>query len=426
MVRSRFLLQRPENGEKANACGWARNAPGGFEKPKPHEVPMTPKVIFKLGSEVLQPSALHDFEWPASDPADCLQKTRPGNETDSNLLNQAVDNFPFSSEAFEEQTRGQSIAQKAWYILTAKAFNFNGAQVRGETVWTERIEQAVERNEPIRIAYPLVCKINNPSKRMTIVGCTAGERAIIRFFSKLNQLIQKIYPPGLKIYILSDATLYNNALQVPPPSAYAYMTEFAQLISAEGAAGFIELLDYTAELAPFYREFESLYNRHYQELAASPLTVETMGSLPTSVRASLNTHRFGFRYEDLLKLFGPRQTGFLPVRVEIDQLALYALREQLAIKMACDEFDLPARLWPNHIRATCHKGLKSGRHVLGLRPYPEYYGASKLLPYHGMPLIEPDKRGILRLLILPEISLRSDGNLERITNEHGEPVLYRR
>src|SRR5207302_11078785 len=151
---------------------------------------------------------------------------------------------------------------------------------------------------------------------------------------------------------------------------------------------------------------------------------KSMTSLPTSMRASLNSRRLGLEYSDLLEIFGPRQVRFRAIRREIDELAAFALREQLAIKLACDELNASERVWPGHIRASCHRGKKNGRAVLGLRCYPEYYRSSRLLPYHGMPLIQPEDHGKPRLTILPEISLRGREDLTRVVNEIGEPVLY--
>jgi hypothetical protein len=68
--------------------------------------------------------------------------------------------------------------------------------------------------------------------------------------------------------------------------------------------------------------------------------------------------------------------------------------------------------------------MKQGRSVLGLRCYPEYYAASRLLPYHGMPLIHRGKNGSPKLVIEPEVSLRSREDLLRILNDRQEPVLY--
>lgn len=384
-------------------------------------------VTYKLGVEVLQRSALHDFPWPDSDPDLVRQRTAPWSEEFSILLTEAVENLQFSPDRFKKETANLPVHQRIWSMLTSSAFNFNGVNnVRNERFWVERLAKATAATEQIVIAYPLICKINNPSKRLTRVGMTAGERAVVRHFRNLGRMIQAIYLPGVKVHILSDATLYNSALQVPPPSAYAYMQEFTALIEEESATDFVQLHDYSALLAPHYREFEDRYNRHYAGLTQAPLSTAGMGSLPTSVRTNVNSVRLCLNYDQMRELFGPRQVHLLPLRADIDTLGIFALREQLAIKMACVDLELPARLWPNHIRATCHKGLKNNIHVLGLRPYPEYYGKSRLLPYHGMPLIERDKRLRARLIIAPEISLRGEASLLRIINRFGEPVLYYR
>lgn len=387
---------------------------------------MIDQIYHRLGSEVLTESALHNTSWPLADPSKVEQKVLAWSETDSRLLDEAIANVDFDFERFRASVADLPPVEQIWRLLTHRCFNFNGVQrVRAETFWLDKIRRAVAAAEPVIIAYPLVCKIDQPAKRMTTVNVTAGEIAMIRFFRELGRAVRQFYPPGLVVRILSDATLYNSALQTPPPSAYAYMDEVRRALAPEGAAPFVELLDYSAILAPFYRRFDELYTRHYRRLLQCA-AVEDVGSLPTSVRASINTRRFGLAYSQLAELFGPRQIAFSRIRLEIDTLTLHALREQLAIKMACDELDLPGTIWPNALRASCHKGLKSGRAVIGLRMYPEYYGVSRLLPYHGMPLIEPDSRRRPRLLILPEICLRGDGALTRVVNSDSDPVLYRR
>ncbi len=386
---------------------------------------MTEKVRIREGSETLQQSALHDFPWPETDPQEVEQQTMQWGPEASSLLDAATGNFRFSWERFHKETRDMTVAEKVWFLLTAGAFNFNGVvAVREEKLWRERVARTVERGEAVEIAYPLVCKIDNPAKRMTLVNMTAGERAIVRFFRTLGGLVREIYTPGIRIHVLSDASLYNNALCVPMPAAYAYMREFAALVQEEGAADTIEVHDYAELLAPHYREYEERYSANYRELAGAAMAEATLGSLPTSVRTNVNTRRLGLSFEELKRLFGPRQVHFTAVRTELDQQARFALLEQLAVKMACVELDLPSRLWPEHIRATCHKGLKDGRAVLGLRCYPEYYACSRLLPYHGMPLIEPDSKGRPRLTIAPEISLRGNAELVRVVNDLQEPVLY--
>jgi pyoverdine/dityrosine biosynthesis protein Dit1 len=389
---------------------------------------MKSTVNMRLGHEILQASALHDFPWPATDPSKTVQELRNWDADCSALLDAAVANTGFSFQGFQESGRDLSTADQLWNLLTHKAYNFNGVTaVRGEFFWRQRIESAVRRNEPVVIVYPLICKIANPAKRMTTVGITAGERAVVRFFRSLGEQAEAIHAPGIRIRILSDATLYNSALQVPPPSAYAYINEVRALAEEENPSGTVEVYDYSELLSPFYREFEAIYDRAYHDLGAQRelmLDENSQTSLPTSVRASINSRRLGLDYPELLEVFGPRQVRFREIRREIDDMAVFGLREQLAIKLACDELNVPEKIWPEHIRASCHKGKKNGRAVLGLRCYPEYYRSSKLLPYHGMPLIQPDYRGRPRLTILPEIILRSRAELVRVVNELDEPVLY--
>ena len=349
------------------------------------------------------------------------------NESSSRLVSDAVENHGFSLPRFLDRTKHLPPSDRVWALMTHRAFNFNGAAVHSEDIWLSRVRMAVEFGEPIQLAYPLVCKIGNPAKRMTLVGMTAGERAMVRFFKLIGQLVAHVYEPGININLLSDATLYNNALQVPPPTAYAYMNEFDALIKEEGASTWVKIHDYSSLLAPFYREFEEAYTQAYTVLGAPTdltLNQSSRSSLPTSIRASLNSRRLGLEFAEILELFGPRQVAFSSTRRTLDNLAELALREQLAIKLACDELNIPERIWPGNIRATCHRGQKHGRSVLGLRCYPEYYGRSKLLPYHGMPLVESDGGWGPKLTILPEISLRGRSDLTRVLNDRGEPVLY--
>lgn len=380
-----------------------------------------------LGFEVLTASALHDANWPSEDPNLVEQRTSFWGDGWSSLVAQAAENTHFDLEVFRKKTKGLPTPDRVWWLLTHKAFNFNGVErVREEAYWYNRVAAFVAAGQPIRLAYPLVCKISNPAKRLTKVNVTAGERAIVLFFRYLDSMVREFYAPGIKIAILADSTLYNGALQTPPPTAYAYMDEVNGLIGEMGAEKAVELHDYTRLLVPFHREFEDLYNKYYALLGPNmpDFQVLATGSLPTSMRAMANTRRFGFSYEDLKDLFGPAQTRFPFVRCDIDSLTLHALREQLAIKLACVDLDMPERSWPGMVRATCHKGLKSGRAVLGLRPYPEYYAASRFLPYHGMPVLTQDVKGKPRLTVEPEIGLRGQKSLVRVLDVHGDPVLY--
>jgi hypothetical protein len=381
-----------------------------------------------LGDEVLQPSGLHNLPWPDSDPRQVVQDVRRLTPDDQSLIIRAAQAARFNPAEFSRQTRGFDEATTLYWLLSCSTFNFNGTtDVRAEPYWLDRVHAAVRAAEPVPLTYPLMCKIPNGAKQMTPVGVTAGEEAVILFFLRLDTLARQIYEPGLQFDIVSDATLYNTAFQAPAPMVARYISDLRALVARHQAACCVQIHDYVDLLQPYEREYREFYDRYFAQLWVAPeslISNDAMASLLRSVRACVNTYRLGMEYQDLRAVLGPNPDPGNPYYSAIEQQAALALREQLAIKMACDAINVFDRLWPNNIRVSCHKGRKHGRAVIGLRPYPAYYGASKFLPYHGMPVIENDRRGDPRLTVWPEIVLRARPDLVRITNTTGEPYLY--
>jgi pyoverdine/dityrosine biosynthesis protein Dit1 len=392
---------------------------------------MNPNLLNqKEGQEVLNPSYLESkYPWPESDPAQADQPFRLWNDTDRDAIARAATAIPLTAERFLERTANLPVPAKLQWLLSHDALNFNGVtRVRQEPKWARRLETLVAAGVPIPAPYPLFCSIANPAKQMTRPGPNAGELASIYLFRKLDELARLVYAPGIHVHVLSDAVLYNNALQNTPATAYAYIRKARQLVKDAGAEHCVTIHDYAELLAPFAREFDAHYNRFYQRLAAGDVTLmpaEEQARLLRSVRASINTERLGLTYADCRALFGPAtgagQAADHPLAREVDDMAQAALRDQLAVKLACVALDLPERLWPNHVRASCHKGMKDGVAVVGLRPYPEYYRRSNLLPYHGKPLLRRDGR----LVVQPEFALRGRSELLRVVNGAGDSLLYR-
>ena len=378
----------------------------------------------QLGGEVFNPSALHNSPWPETDPNLVDQPSRLWEPRDYQAVVNAAISSPLDQERIARGTSGMGVVARLQWTLSHDAFNFNGVtRVRTEPLWTARIAATVERGEPVRIAYPLFCMIANPAKQMTRPGPHAGELATIHSFANLDRLVRPWYAPGVRVEILSDATLYNIALQNTLPMATAYIERARKMVSEAGAARSVTIRDYSALLAGEAREFDRLYNGFYRRLPfdESLISAEERARLLRSVRASVNTERLGLTYADCRALFGPTPDPAHPLAEEVDRMALAALRDQLAVKLACVAMDLPGRLWPNHVRASCHKGLKGGVAVVGLRPYPQYYRGARLLPYHGKALVQRDGE----MVVLPEMMLRADERLVRVVNGAGESLLYR-
>ncbi|OOR84302.1 hypothetical protein B0180_04820 [Moraxella canis] len=78
------------------------------------------------------------------------------------------------------------------------------------------------------------------------------------------------------------------------------------------------------------------------------------------------------------------------------------------------------KYFPNSIRATIHQKQQD---ILGLRIYPEYKKASKLLPYHGIAVLKT-LDGNDCMLIQPEINVASQIGVKRYINNYNFSDFY--
>ena len=378
--------------------------------------------------EFLQPSALRSYRWPASEPVLVNQTTRTVTGSDVELVRQSGSCIAFDLGQLNRNTSGETLSGRIAYMLTHQKLNFNptGA-VRQEEIWVRRIARAMEREEPIDVTYPLMCVQGNWAKRMTNIGPHAGEDCTFFFFSHLNDLVRQIYAPGLRFHLFCDARLYNSAFQISEVEVTHYVRSITDRILELGLAHTIHIEDYTTALERHaLRDYMCLYQEYNQRLAHGDATIlegVNVAGLYESVRATVNTRRLGMSYADHRAIFGP-QTDGVPHSSRFTEMITamtdIAFREVIATRKACAAVDVPNRVYPHALRVTCHKEQKNGVWHIGLRCYPEYYGASKLLPYHGVPLIHRGKNGLPRLEIHPEVCLRGVHSFVRVV----KPTRY--
>lgn len=382
--------------------------------------------------EVLQVSSLEDYEWPENDPHSVSQRTRKIVDADRELIQKCVQGSTINMEAFLKNQRreGRSKEETILGIITHQKFQMNPvALVRQEPQWIFCIQHAISKNIPIDIVYPQCCVIPNAPKRYTNIGTAAGEDCMIEFFKLINNHVKNIYAPGIRFLVLADAALYASAFQTHQTEVDAYYESVENRIKQLNASDCIILYDYSELLRTkchpdyqikYYEEGHKVWPSNLVEILPN-IDVET---LRRSVRCSVNTRRFQLGHLDHLQLFGPSiwRTTDHPYFQLIETMTDIALREVITIRMACQAIDISSRLWPNAIRATCHKGQKNGHWALGLRPYPEYYGSCKILPYHGMPIITRDSKNAPKLEIAPEVLLRGRTDMVRVTFDKVDEV----
>lgn len=380
----------------------------------------------KNDMEILQASSLDAYDWPDFDPHSVPQRMRIRSDHDIDLVRRCLNSAKINKDAFEHDVvnkKGLSKAETIQTILAHEKFQMNGVEnVKNEPRWKECIEKAIAGNVPIDIVYPQFCVIPNAPKRYTNMGTAAGEDTTIEFFKLINEHIKWYHEPGIKVHALADASLYASAFQTHQTEVDAYYDSLKERIEALDASDCVVLYDYSRLLRTECRtDYQRVYYSTGQKAWSS--TVEEMlpdthiDTLRNSIRCSVNTRRFQLTHKDHLALFGPldkRDTNHKFWNT-IEAMTDIAFREVITIRLACAEIDIATRLWPDAIRASCHKGQKSGRWAVGLRTYPEYFGSCKILPYHGMPLIRKSSKGKPKLEIEPEVMLRSRDDLIRVT-----------
>ncbi|MBS1778038.1 MAG: L-tyrosine/L-tryptophan isonitrile synthase family protein [Bacteroidetes bacterium] len=374
--------------------------------------------------EILQASSLETCKWPEEDPHGVPQRTRIRVDEDVNLIKDCLSSAKIDRDAFVKNARKEKLtkAETIMRILAHEKFQMNGKEVRNEPKWIKSVETAIHDNKPIDLVYPQFCVIPNAPKRYTNMGTAAGEDTTIEFFKFINEHIKWYHEPGIRVHALADASLYASAFQTHQTEVDAYYDSLKDRITALNAGDCVHLYDYSELLRTECRtDYQRLYYKLGQKAWASPieelLPNTDIPTLRRSVRCSVNTRRFQLSHKDHLALFGPmeQRNEKHPFWNTIEAMTDIAFREVVTIRLACGDIDIASRLWPEAIRASCHKGQKNGRWAVGLRTYPEYFGSCKLLPYHGMPIIRRSGKGKPKLEIEPEVMLRSREDLIRVT-----------
>jgi hypothetical protein len=382
--------------------------------------------------EILQASALENLTWPKDEPRLFPQRIRPRSDSDLNIITDSMrsaklDMVNFAKDAKKENL---SLGEQILKLLSHEKFQMNGTtRVRNEAKWKNFIDYSVSKGEPIDIVYPQFCVIPNAPKRYTNTGYTAGEDCTIEFFKQINNHVKEIYPPGIRLHALADASLYASAFQTPQNEVIEYYNSLQNRIKELKADDCVFLYDYADLLrTTCHQDYRNLYHHYSQKVWAGDvhqlIPNTDINTLWRSVRCSVNTRRFQLSHEDLLSLFGPIEyrNPDNPYSNILDNLTDSAFREVVSIRLACTEIDIASRKWPHALRASCHKGIKNGHFPIGLKVYPEYFNSCRFLPYHGMPLICKSTKGKIKLVICPEVLLRGRNDLIRITIGNTEEV----
>lgn len=378
-----------------------------------------------LSGEIISRSQIgHEFVWPEDDPRLLLQQTRTYDAEDDARVMQASESHHFDIATFLEKTKNLGTASRIIELLNHNAFQFNSRKRFRECgLWRDRIEKACEQSLPVEILILAFCVISNPTKRVHPTVVTTAEDVSLLHMHRIAQHIKSIYPPGAIFQVISDSTFYALPLGVTSVEAQNYLVMLKQrthhlniddMIKIHDISDFLSIQNYF-----FHTRFEYWRSRFLENPLSSDLSADEYKRWLASMRATLNSRRMGFSYRQLMSLFGTHaETSDTPP----DEYAKTALAEYRALKSAAADTQWEEHHFPNAVRATIHtKKLP----VLGLRLYPEYKIASRLLPYHGIAVMTMDEgSGVERMDVRHEITVIGNPAYTKVINQDGVTQFY--
>lgn|GEM_PF-1747931 len=378
-----------------------------------------------LSGEIISRSQIgHEFSWPEDDPRLFCQQTRTYNAEDDVRVMQASTSYHFNMADFLEKTKNLGPASRIIELLNHNAFQFNSRKrFRECALWRDRIEKACEQSLPVEILILAFCVISNPTKRVHPTEVTTAEDVSLLHMYRIAQHIKTIYPPGAVFQVISDSTFYALPLGVTSVEAQNYLVMLKQRTHHLKIDDMIKVHDISDFLSNqncfFHTRFEYWRSQFLESPLSSDLSADEYRRWLASMRATLNSRRMGFSYRQLMSLFcADAESSSTP----LDECARTALAEYRALKSAAADTRWEEHHFPNSIRATIHaKKLP----VLGLRLYPEYKIASRLLPYHGIAVMTMDEESeIERMDVRHEITVVGNPAYTKVVDQAGVTQFY--
>lgn len=329
------------------------------------------------------------------------------------------------------ETADAAVARLVHHILTRKQFHRGSRSRYPLSAAMNDTLPFIRRGQPIRlvlVAFPL----KQSSSGLKVEGDLPdlAELAALVRLVELRHTIEQVYPPGIRLRILTDPTHYRNR---PPDSFDAYQRKLREYRRLVGADDFVSFTDVDEAayaglgLSPATRR--TLVERYRQEyrtaLAGLDITDQPLRTLARAAvvdpGADGQAPPFRAIFTSLLHSVavpgppGPRMTWFQRVYADVYQLdgedpaEVLAARRQVLRVVWADTIDYLAaaradhalgydRMFPDRVRLTVNQP-RQGR--CGFAPL----GGSVLLPWHGTAAVT--RRGEISVDFV--VSLRDQG-----------------
>ncbi len=376
--------------------------------------------------EAITDSRLFDGpEWPEADPrrgaADIVREL---DDELRDLVRECAVTPRFSWSRFLARHSADDTTERLLALLNHRAFQFNSRAAFGgrDSPWRRRLAACVAEGRPVEVVIPAFCVIGNPVKRFDTHRATAAEDVALLHLARIARLIGGLHEPGAVFHIVSDSTFYSPSMGVTSIEALNYVIELRDRIDALGLGGHLVLHDMTDLLQPtadlFQRRFELWFARLRRDPLADGLGADEHARWVSSMVASLDIGKLGLDFAELRATFAEQAGMHAPLLARAE----WALAEYRAGKLAATDLEWEERAFPGAIRATIHtKPIP----VLGLRLFPEFKCSAKLLPYHGIGVVDRSSRtGEHRMGVRPEMFVHGRPDMRRIVDNRGVTSFY--
>lgn len=280
-----------------------------------------------------------------------------------------------------------TIVEKIWSVLLNKNFRRGSAEdlSRYKTTFIDQIEHFVSQELPITAVLPTL-----PFKSQGLLTTgrqlaeiDLGEWLLFAQLRDLCRSIEAVYPPGMKMYLLSDGLAYGHIFTDGTPDKIAaiktYREQCREIRESLGLRNAVEIID----MSWIIKHVPELWD--CQQLMAKwlgdTLKFETHIHMNTLARA-LRWHMpnlSGWNWRWAVGLVD------LPAAHQLEERTRAIAIGYSSFLLAMKHLDIVKRAFPHAIRMTVHK-----------KDAPQYpikliNSDSAVAPYNGVPVVSMDK-----------------------------------
>lgn len=322
---------------------------------------------------------------------DHLYTPRKVNVTEKNIPTKYVD--PILIDALNINIRkapkgSNDLAERILNTLLHSKFRRGSTKLFDlyKEIFIRKIQKFIESNEQIQIVLPtLPAKGQNKARNdHTINEVSLGE---MLFFAQLRDIalsIKEIYPPGIKIIIITDGIIYADMFRHNDTArTILYRNSCMELRDKMGLRNIIEIVDMDWILMgePKFGYTKDLVHEKLLYLwKKSTIAKKHLDSLMRGMIFNMPTMNGGFS-----KALEIINTPFLDLSKAFQEQLKYTTLRYAANLIALSELQIISRAFPNALRATVHPkpAAQIGLHLTNEK--------SQVFPYHGVVLVSAKK-----------------------------------